>query len=61
MLLRPTVTYVGALLIGLGVILILLVFGLAFTIYGEISGVLGIACIAAGSVLVSRKGARRGS
>lgn len=37
-------------LVAVGVLLWLLAFGLAFTIFGLISGLLGFACIVAGAV-----------
>jgi len=47
--------FVEALLVTMGVILVLLTFGLAFTIYGEISFVTGVACfVAAALVFVHR-------
>lgn len=49
---------VGALLIGLGVLLVLLALGLAFTICGEISFVLGVACLGAAIVRIIRGPAR---
>ena len=49
---------VGPFLIGLGVVLFLLALGLAFTIYGEISAVLGVACVAAGIVKTVRRSSR---
>lgn len=42
------------LLAAVGAVLVLLTFGLAFTIYGEISFVVGIACIVAAAVMFGR-------
>jgi hypothetical protein len=47
-----------AVLMGVGVLLMLLAFGLAFTIYGEISFVAGIACIVTSGVMVVMDGHR---
>lgn len=58
---RPTVFSVGSILIGLGVIFVLLALGLAFTIYGQISAVLGVVCVASGIVMILRKHASRHS
>ena len=41
----PTLSAVGVLLIGLGVLLLLLALALAFTIYADISGILGVVCL----------------
>jgi hypothetical protein len=41
-------------LIGVGVILIVLTLLLAFTIFGEISAVLGLGCVAIGAVMMGR-------
>jgi hypothetical protein len=43
------------LLIGIGAVLVLLTFALAFTIYGEIAGLLGVASIAAGLLVLVRQ------
>ncbi|MFZ0059668.1 MAG: hypothetical protein WAL35_06435 [Acidimicrobiales bacterium] len=42
-------------LIGVGALLILLTFLLAFTIFGEISAVLGVTCIVIGAVMLGRR------
>jgi hypothetical protein len=42
-------------LIILGAVLIVLTFLLAFTIFGEISALLGVVCMAAGAVLLSKR------
>jgi hypothetical protein len=51
---RSTVWFIGALLAALGPLFILLALGLAFTIYGEASAVLGVACLVAGIVILGR-------
>jgi hypothetical protein len=51
---------VSGLLIGVGVLLILLTFGLAFTIFGELSAVLGLAFIALGAFWLGRRSQDRG-
>jgi hypothetical protein len=45
-----------ALLVGVGGVLIVLTFLLAFTIFGVISAVLGIACLVVGATVLSRRG-----
>jgi hypothetical protein len=50
-----------AALIGIGAVLIVFTFLLAFTIYGELSAVLGIACIVIGAVLLGRRSSRQGA
>ena len=42
-------------LIGTGLVLIVLTFLLAFTIFGEISAVLGVACVVLGAVMLGRR------
>jgi hypothetical protein len=51
---------VPGVLIGVGVVLILMMFLLAFTIFGAISALLGIASIAIGAVMLSHRAAGRG-
>jgi hypothetical protein len=46
-------------LIALAAILIVLAFGLAFTIFGLISALLGVACIGVGPVGLSRADLKR--
>lgn len=48
----------GGVLIALGVVLFLLTFGLAFTIYGIIAAFLGVLFIAAGAWMLARRPAR---
>jgi len=48
-------------LIGAGVLLVVLTFLLAFTIFGEIAAVLGVACIAIGAVMTGRRQRRPGT
>jgi len=50
---------VARLLIVVGVVLIALTFLLAFTIYGEIAGVLGVLTLAAGVWMISRRPPRQ--
>lgn len=38
-----------------GVVFVVLAFLLAFTIFGEVSGVLGLVCIVVGTVMVSKR------
>jgi hypothetical protein len=45
----------GALLIGIGVLLFLLALGLAFTIFGVISAFVGMACIVVGVLVLGHK------
>jgi hypothetical protein len=45
----------GAVLIGIGVLLFLLALGLAFTIFGVISALLGMACIVVGVLVLGHK------
>ncbi len=45
-----------AVLIGVGGVLIVLTFLLAFTIFGVFSAVLGIACLVVGAFMLSRQG-----
>jgi hypothetical protein len=47
--------FVPRVLIGVGALLIVLALLLAFTIFGEISAVLGVACIVIGVVKHSRR------
>jgi hypothetical protein len=54
----PSLTYDRAVplaLIVARVVFVVLAFLLAFTIFGEISGVLGLVCIAVGTVMVSER------
>lgn len=51
---RPRLWAVGAVLVGLGPLLFLLSLALAFTIYGEISAAVGLACLVAGIVVLGR-------
>jgi hypothetical protein len=44
-----------AVLIGVGAVLIVFTFLLAFTIFGEISGLLGFACIVIGALMLGRR------
>ena len=46
---------VEALLVVVGAVLVLLTFGLAFTIYGEVCFVAGIACLLTAAVLFGRR------
>jgi hypothetical protein len=46
---------VPGVLIGLGGLLLVFTFLLAFTIFGELSAVLGITCIVAGSIMLGRR------
>lgn len=46
-------------LIVLGAVLVVLTFLLAFTIFGELSAVLGVACLVAGSLMLGRRTSRR--
>jgi hypothetical protein len=48
-----------AVLIGVGVILMVLTFLLAFTIFGQISALLGVAALAAGAIMLDRRARRR--
>lgn len=43
------------LLVGLGVVLVVSTFLLAFTIYALISAVVGVACIVVGAVILGRR------
>lgn len=52
---RRTVIRVPGVLIGVGVLLIVLTLLLAFTIFGEISAVLGLGCVGIGAVMGSRR------
>jgi hypothetical protein len=45
-----------AVLVGIGAVLIALTFLLAFTIFGVISALLGIACLVVGATMFSRRG-----
>jgi hypothetical protein len=45
-----------AVLVGVGGVLIVLTFLLAFTIFGVISAVLGITCLVVGATMLSRRG-----
>jgi len=45
-------------LLVLGFLFVVLTFLAAFTIYGEIAAVLGLACIVGGAVLLGRSGSR---
>jgi hypothetical protein len=56
---RPTIRAVPGALIGLGVLLLVFTFLLAFTIFGELSAVLGVACLVAGSLMLERRASRR--
>jgi hypothetical protein len=47
--------FVPRVLVGVGALLIVLTILLAFTIFGEISAVLGVACIVIGVVKYSRR------
>jgi hypothetical protein len=42
-------------LIALGAVLIVFTFLLAFTIFGELSAVVGVACVATGAVLLGKR------
>lgn len=42
-------------LIGIGAVLIVLTFLLAFTTFGEISALLGVVCIACGAMMIGRR------
>ena len=46
-------------LIGLGLAMIMMTIMLAFTVYGEMAAVLGIACIVTGAVLFDRRRGKR--
>lgn len=46
---------------GIGAVLIVFTFLLAFTIYGELSAVAGVACIVIGAVLLGRRSPGRGA
>jgi membrane-bound ClpP family serine protease len=48
-------------LISIGAVLIVFTFLLAFTIYGELSAVVGVACIVIGAVLLGRRSTGRGA
>lgn len=48
-------------LIVIGAVLIVFTFLAAFTIYGELSVVAGVACIAIGAVLLGRRSSGRGA
>ena len=48
-------------LIGLGLVMITMTIMLAFTIYGEMAAVIGIACIATGAALFDRRKSKRGA
>jgi hypothetical protein len=50
---------VPVVLIAVGVLLWLLALGLAFTIFGIVSALLGFACIVAGAIWLAAKGIRR--
>jgi membrane-bound ClpP family serine protease len=52
---------VPAALIGIGAVLIVFTFLLAFTIYGELSAVAGVACIVIGAALLGRRSSGRGA
>jgi hypothetical protein len=52
---------VPSVLIGVGALLIVLTFLLAFTIFGEISAALGVVCILVGAVTLGRRAGGRGS
>ena len=56
---RPNIRSVPGVLIGLGVLLLVFTFLLAFTIFGELSAVLGVACLAVGSLMFSRRSSRQ--
>ena len=45
-----------AVLVGIGAVLIVLTFLLAFTIFGAISALLGIACLVVGATMFSQRG-----
>lgn len=47
-------------LIVMGCLFMVLTFLAAFTIYGEVAGVVGFACIAGGAFLLGRSGAQSG-
>jgi hypothetical protein len=49
---------VAKVLIGLGVLLIVLAFLLAFTIFGEISAVVGLLGVVAGALMLGRRSSR---
>lgn len=48
--------HMGAVLIGFGVLLFLLALGLAFTIFGVISALLGMACMVTGGLMLGSRG-----
>ena len=50
-----------AALISIGAVLIVFTFLLAFTIYGELSAVAGVACIVIGAVLLGRRSSGQGA
>jgi len=52
---------VPTVLIVLGAVLAVFAFLAAFTIYGELSAVAGVACIAIGAVLLGRRSSARGA
>jgi hypothetical protein len=52
---RGSLPPMGGFLIGLGVVLIALAVLLAFTVYGEIAGLLGVVSSAAGAWLLARR------
>jgi hypothetical protein len=49
--------FIGIVLVVIGVLFLALVLLAAFTIYGEIAGVLGLACVACGAILLGRSAA----
>jgi hypothetical protein len=50
---------VAIFLIGFGVLSIVFTFLLAFTIYGEISAVVGLTAVVAGALMLARRSSRR--
>lgn len=48
----------AVILIGLGVLLLVFTFLLAFTLYGELSAIVGVAAILGGALLLARRSSR---
>jgi hypothetical protein len=46
-------------LIVLGLVFVVMAFLAAFTIYGEVAGVVGLGCIAGGAIILGRSGSTR--
>jgi len=52
---------VPAVLFGVGAALVILTFLLAFTVFGEISALLGVLCLVTGALMIARRSHGQGT